>query len=261
MKAPGCELGFISDPGNCRPENQDSLIVRRGRIGERREFLLLAVADGMGGMAQGGRASCTATMLLDQWWSGQLPTFLVQTPFPWKDCAASLTAAMGRIDQAIRDQSPAGEKSGTTLSLLFLLDGSYLLKHVGDSRVYLFRKKQAFQLTKDQTWCQREVDEGRLTPAEALTHQMRHVLTDALGIREDFQSQEGFGQAQAGDCLLLCTDGFYNELPISGQTLADYGKLAPQGVLDALLARIKAGPAKDNITAILLRFPKGGWLL
>lgn len=259
MKTPRCDLGFVSDPGNRRPENQDSLIVRRGQI-DHREFLLLAVADGMGGMSQGDRASYTAALLLDQWWDAELPLLLTRQPFSWEALSASLSVVIDHINWTIRAESAEGSRSGTTLSLLFFLDGRYLLKHVGDSRIYLLRKKEVLQLTKDQTWCQQEIDQGRLTPEEALTHRMRHVLISALGVRDDYMCQDALDQAQDGDWFLLCSDGFYNELTVSPLWFPSRKSSSPQEILDGLLRKIKAGPADDNISAIALHVSEGGWL-
>lgn len=251
MKTLRCELGIVSDPGNRRPQNQDSVIVRRGQI-DQREFLLLAVADGMGGMSHGDQASYTAALLLGLWWDSELPILLTKTPFSWEDIAASLSRVIDQINWTIRTGDAYGEKSGTTLSLLFFLDGHYLLKQVGDSRIYLLRDGQAYQLTKDQTWCQQEMDEGRLTPEAALTHRMRHVLISALGIREDYICQEGEGELAEEDWLLLCSDGFYNEMSVTPQILPHRKKGTPQQTLDELLTQIKAGQADDNISAILV---------
>lgn len=257
MKTLHCELGFISDPGNRRSSNQDSLIVRRGQI-DQREFLLLAVADGMGGMSQGDQASYTAALLLDQWWDAQLPLLLVQGDFSWATLVSSLSDVIDHINWTIRAQTPEGVKSGTTLSLLFLLDGQYLLFHVGDSRIYQLNRKGVMQLTRDQTWCQQEIDGGRLTPEEALHHRMRHVLISALGIQEEYQCQQSQGQIRSGDWFLLCSDGFYNEMTVSPQWLPGHKAISPQEILDSLLVQIKAGPADDNISAILLCVSEGG---
>lgn len=257
MKTLRYDLGIISDPGNRRPDNQDSLIARRGQI-DNREFLLLAVADGMGGMARGDKASYTAALLLDQWWDAELPLLLTQQLFSWQELSVSLSAVIDHINYIIRAQSPKDTRSGTTLSLLFFFDGQYLLKHVGDSRIYLSRKGTVFSLTKDQTWCQQEIDQGRLTPEAALTHRLRHVLISALGIQEEYFCQEGLAAAQIGDWFLLCSDGFYNEFPVSSQLFSGKGNLSPQELLEDSLHQIKTGPARDNISAILLHITEGG---
>ena len=260
MKLLHCDVGFVSEPGNQRPDNQDSLIVRRGQL-DGRDFVLLAVADGMGGMSQGDRASCIAALLLGQWWEGELPTLLTQKPFSWENLSNALTEVISHINQAIRNGNTTEEKSGTTLSLLFYMDGRYLLRQVGDSRIYLLRQGQVFQVTKDQTWCQQEIDHGRLTPEEALTHKMRHVLISALGIREDYICQESWGEAMEGDWLLVCSDGFYNELDVATALPAACQKGEPQKIVEGLLARIKAGRAGDNVSAILAHVTsKRKWL-
>lgn len=260
MRSRRYDLGFISDPGNRRADNQDSLIIRRGEL-DGREFVLLAVADGMGGLTLGDRASYTAALLLDQWWDSELPPILSRGGVDWDALSASLSVVVEHINWTIRSQrGETGGKSGTTLSLLFLMDDHYLLKHVGDSRIYLFRKQGVLQLTRDQTWCQREIDRGTLTPAQAAAHRMRHVLVSALGVNETYQCQEDQGQTQSGDWFLLCSDGFYNEVAVSPRWPALWRDAAPQDILADLLQQIKAGPAGDNVSAVLLRVTGGGWL-
>ena len=126
------EVGYVTHPGNRRPVNQDSLLIRRGSVDDR-EFLLLAVADGMGGMDQGEEASGLATRRLDQWWTEQLPS-LVSPKLRWEAVEDSLRVVVESVNWTLYSAAQEGNRSGTTLTLLFLFRGEYRIFQVGDSR-------------------------------------------------------------------------------------------------------------------------------
>lgn len=240
-------FGCITDVGNRRTSNQDSLLLRTGSC-MGKEFLLAAVADGMGGMKRGDWASYTAISVLDQWWTERLPEFLGET-VAWQALGDSLAVVMEQINWTIyTDAKDKDDRSGTTLSLLFLCGSRYLLLHVGDSRIYRLGRGGAVQITRDQTWCQQEVDAGRMTAAEAAVHPMRHALISTLGVEPQFQLQREEGSVPSGGAFLLCSDGFYQEFDAAVWKKFD----DPQAMLDQACSQIKAGPAGDNLSAILV---------
>lgn len=247
------EVGFVTHPGNQRPVNQDSLLIRRGSV-DGREFLLLAVADGMGGMAQGEQASGLATQQLNQWWSQRLPE-LIAAKLDWSQLEASLRAEIDTINWTLYRCAQEGVRAGTTLTALFVYRGEYRLFQVGDSRAYLLRGTARRQLTQDQTWCQQEIQAGRLTQTAAEEHPMRHVLVSALGITSEYTLECQAGKLGNEDALLLCSDGFYQEMPEDWPD-ADVGKAPIQPLLDGACARILRGTAEDNLSAILVRMTR-----
>src|SRR5690606_896120 len=179
-----------SDRGLIRDRNQDSVYA-----GPR----LLAVADGMGGMAGGDVASNIVIGVLaplDEDVSGG-------------DLADRLRQAVTAANQKLRatvDANPQMEGMGTTLTAM-LFSGSKLgLVNVGDSRAYLLRDGELVQVTKDDTYVQMLVDEGRITPEEAGSHPQRSLLTRALDGR-DVEPEYSIREVRAGDRYLLCSDG------------------------------------------------------
>ena len=247
-------IGYITDPGNKRAGNEDSLIVKLGSLDESM-FALLAVADGMGGLEKGHLASGCAVSALEQWWNGTLPGFLQPDP-DWEGAVGSLSV----LPEAIHWQIKAlgGGPSGSTLSMAFLQNEHATIFHVGDSRVYLIRDGCCRQITQDQTWCQEAVDAGTLTAEAARVHPMRHVLTSTLGAGERFRLERQDIALQEHDMLLLCSDGFYGELDIEGACRSWRKKDPVQNILETAMAAIKAGEAGDNLTALLLRLGKKG---
>jgi len=144
---------------------------------------------------------------------------------------------------------------GTTLSVAATLGTRLIIGHVGDSRVYLFRHGQLYQLTRDHTLVQSMVDRGMLTPEEAATHPQRHLLTSFFGAEGD-TAEGDFQQVTLadGDQLLLCTDGLTDmvDAAVIGSVLGTAASAdeACQGLLEAALK--KGG--KDNVTVVLARY-------
>jgi PPM family protein phosphatase len=223
-----------SDRGLIRDGNQDSVYA-----GPR----LLAVADGMGGMAAGDVASnivIGAMAPLDE-------------DVPGDALVDALRNAVDTANQQLRDTvdaNPQLEGMGTTLTAT-LFSGSKLgMVHVGDSRAYLLREGEFSQITKDDTYVQMLVDEGRISPEEASSHPQRSLLTRALDGR-DIDPEYSVRQVLPGDRYLICSDGLSGV--VSGDTIAetlrDY--VDPQECVERLVQLALRGGGPDNITVIV----------
>ena len=182
-------IGYLSgkDPGKdtAMSESQGTLTVRygvRSDIGLHREdnedaayagARLLAVADGMGGHAAGELASAAVIDALRP----------LDIQVPAGELLNALDHAARRADSALRDMvraNPALHGMGTTLTAL-LWSGSQLgLLHIGDSRAYLVRDGEVFQITQDHTLVQSLLDEGKITAEEVASHPQRLLLLRAL---------------------------------------------------------------------------------
>ncbi|RIV39609.1 PP2C family protein-serine/threonine phosphatase [Micromonospora radicis] len=225
-----------SDRGLIRSGNQDALHAGTW---------LVAVADGMGGMAAGDLASAIAI--------GAMAPLDVATPEDALVAALQngILVATDRIRQAVA-QDPQREGMGTTLTaLLFARTGSCLaLAHVGDSRAYLFREGVLKQITRDDTFVQLLVDQGLITPDQAGSHPRRAVVTQALQ-GDEVKPTYATMLPRAGDRWLLCSDGLSNV--VRADTLAEV--LAETVDRDACAARLidlalRAG-APDNVTVVV----------
>lgn len=240
------DVAGITHVGKVRTVNQDRMLIRTGMAGGVRTALL-AVADGMGGLACGERASALVVENLQRWWEARATTVEPQR----------LSEALDAVlYEAHREIYYLGEElnsqTGSTLSLLYLWGESYLIKQIGDSRVYALEEGAVRQLTTDQTWCNRMIETGELTPEEARRHRLRHALVNALGVSSELEIATESGTARRGSGFLLCSDGFYSDAPLE-RLAADLRKAAAEEALQALLAEILAGKAADNATAVLCR--------
>lgn len=223
-----------SDRGLIRDLNQDSLYA-----GPR----LLAVADGMGGMAAGDVASnivIAAMAPLDE-------------DVPGDAMVDALRHAVGTANQHLRDTvdaNPQLEGMGTTLTAVLFSGSKFGMVHIGDSRAYLLRNGEFAQITKDDTYVQMLVDEGRVSPEEASSHPQRSLLTRALDGR-DIDPEYSVRQVLKGDRYLICSDGLSGVVSSDtiGQTMREIAD--PQACVERLVQLALRGGGPDNITVVI----------
>jgi serine/threonine protein phosphatase PrpC len=223
-----------SDRGLVRDGNQDSVYA-----GPR----LLAVADGMGGMAAGDVASnivIAAMAPLDE-------------DVPGDAIIDALRGSVETANQQLRDTveaNPQLEGMGTTLTALLFSGSRAGLVHIGDSRAYLLRDGEFHQITKDDTYVQMLVDEGRISSEEAGSHPQRSLLTRALDGR-DIDPEYSVRSVLPGDRYLLCSDGLSGVVSEEtiGETLREYAE--PQQCVERLVSLALRGGGPDNITVIV----------
>ncbi len=243
------KVSAFSDIGNVRKTNQDCFLCRQGRIcGAPAAFLV--VADGMGGLSKGELASSMAIEKLEQWWDNVSS----------QDFLLSLDEISRRLDNAIYDihrdifllEEEICERIGTTLSVLILYEYQVIIKQIGDSRIYVIKDGDISQLTEDQTYENLMIREGKLDPSQR-DDQKNQALVNALGVSDELEIITNVGVTSPNTMFLIASDGFYNG--VHG-LLEDYdwsgvGNL--DRTLDVLKKRILDGPAKDNLTAILVK--------
>ncbi|MEV6487958.1 protein phosphatase 2C domain-containing protein [Actinoplanes sp. NPDC051633] len=223
-----------SDRGLIRDGNQDSVYA-----GPR----LLAVADGMGGMAAGDVASnivIAAMAPLDE-------------DVPGDALVDALRHAVGTANQTLRDTvdaNPHLEGMGTTLTAVLFSGSKIGMVHIGDSRAYLLRQGEFAQITKDDTYVQMLVDEGRISPEEASSHPQRSLLTRALDGR-DIDPEYSVRQVLKGDRYLICSDGLSGV--VSAETIGDSMRDIPdpQACVERLVQLALRGGGPDNITVVI----------
>jgi protein phosphatase len=205
---------------------------------------LLAVADGMGGHAAGEVASAatiSAIAPLDAEHSG---TDLVNA------LAGAVASANMRLQELIISD-PSVEGMGTTLTALLWSDGHAALCHIGDSRAYLLRNGQFYQITHDHTLVQSLVDEGKITEDDVATHPHRSLLLRALDGRTVAEPDLSTHETMAGDRYLLCSDGLSGVVTEQTlhQTLSSVWD--PEKAALQLVELAIRGGGPDNITCIV----------
>ncbi|MCS3779317.1 PP2C family protein-serine/threonine phosphatase [Tsukamurella ocularis] len=231
-----------SDRGLVRSNNEDSVYA-----GAR----LLALADGMGGHAAGEVASQLMISALAP----------LDDDEPGGDLLDTLEEAMVAGNETIAEQvveDPELEGMGTTLTAILFAGSKLGLIHVGDSRGYLRRAGELIRITKDDTFVQTLVDEGRITAEQAHTHPQRSLIMKALTGHE-VEPTLTLREAKAGDVYLLCSDGLSDV--VSDETIGETLEMANESVgaaADRLIELALKSGGPDNVTVVVARVEDGG---
>jgi serine/threonine protein phosphatase PrpC len=225
-----------SDPGAVRTINED-------RIASDADRGIWAVADGMGGHANGD-------------WAAEILTQTITNAPPetgfdaiLQGCAKAIHAA----NQTVFAEATGKQvRMGSTVAALVIAERRFGVLWVGDSRIYLLRDRVLHQLTRDHTQVQDMVDRGLLSPESAIGHPMSHVLTRAIGVEHALALDATTDDIVSGDIFLLCSDGLYGALPDTeiAEILCQTGI---DGAADLLISRALDQEARDNVTAIVVR--------
>jgi serine/threonine protein phosphatase PrpC len=210
---------------------------------------LVAIADGMGGHAGGEVASKIAITALSN-----LIQILNSDEVDNESREDLFMNISSSIDDEIAAQSSANpglSGMGTTLTALHLGEKTVELFHVGDSRCYKWNQNKLTQLSVDHTVMQELIDQGRITPEEALSHPQRSLLTQALMGDSGIDPVLVVFPAEIGDQFLLCSDGLNGVLSDYEMTqiIKKYQE-KQEDLLDALVDATKEKGAPDNITVI-----------
>jgi protein phosphatase len=173
---------------------------------------------------------------------------------PGGDMLAELAAAVAAANTRLQEMiiaNPAVEGMGTTLTALFWSDGHAAVCHIGDSRGYLLREGELYQITHDHTLVQSLVDEGRISVDDVSTHPQRSLLLRALDGRSVAEPDLSVHDAQVGDRYLLCSDGLSGVVSdeMLRETLATMED--PEAAARQLIELALHGGGPDNITCIV----------
>jgi len=234
---------------------------------------LMAVADGMGGMNAGEVASALAIETVTKAFRrGNLSSRILENA---ASRAAYLEQVVVDADVAVKKHAhanPECEGMGSTLILAWLCGRELTVTWCGDSRAYLFREQEGLrQISKDHSYVQELVDEGKITPEEAFTHPYGNIVTRSLGDPSKAAQPDSVTlPVYQGDIILLCSDGLSGVLRdrrtkgpdgnwLPGENLEDIirsnrGSLT--GCRRALWAAAERADWYDNVTTVLCEIVK-----
>ena len=244
----------LTDVGLIREANEDCIGITRLKNG----ITVAVVCDGMGGAAGGKIASSigeetfisSMTSLVDE---------LEKAKFSTKAVKAALKTSIERANAAIlaksrEDLSLFG--MGCTLNAVVFCEqkSKIYYANVGDSRLYMIKKREIKQLTKDHSYVQILVDNKEITPEEAEHHPKKNLITKALGIKDEIEPDifDRRISLKSETYFLLCSDGLHGLVP---KQLLQSVAFSPISIEEKVISYIKlaneAG-GHDNISAILL---------
>lgn len=229
-----------TDQGKVRERNEDAILdcPQQG---------LWAVADGMGGHRAGDIASQMIVTSLGELTQAQ--TF-DQRLDAVRQCLHWLNRRMGQ-ELTVSDQHTDNLMGSTVVALL--LEGQRgACVWAGDSRCYLWRGRQLYQLSRDHSLQQQLMDEHAMSSEQALAQPGARALTRAIGASEHLNLSVVELEVLPDDVFLLCSDGLYQNLSHSemGNALS---LISPQVALARLFDGVLRGDARDNISAVVIR--------
>ena len=210
---------------------------------------LFVVADGMGGHAAGEVASEMAARLVAE---AYRPVRGMSDDELMAQMVAAIRSANAAIfERTLQEHDKRG--MGTTATVLALLPRRYLIGQVGDSRAYVLRGNTLSQITKDHSYVQEQVDAGRLSPEEARVHPYANVITRCVGSSGDVVPDLYIGTLEAGDLLLLASDGLTGMMEDEDlqSILEEGGSLEDQ--VDRLISEANRRGGLDTLTVILVQ--------
>lgn len=259
-------MGFLSaahsDVGIKKSTNQDSVLIKEA-LTDYGGVMLAVVCDGMGGLAKGEVASAALIRAFSDWFEKIFPEILYEerqtNGIDRMELENSLNQLVIEVNKKI---SKYGESfhvaMGTTAALLLLAEDRYYILNVGDSRVYKIDQEKITRLTKDQTFVQKEIDQGNMTEEEARNHPKRNVLLQCVGASEVIIPEFSYGTYEKDEVFMICSDGFRHLISdeefyklMNPEQLKTEKNMQDAAVYCTELN--KSRQEKDNISVILIR--------
>ena len=244
------QFGQASDFGKVRTNNEDAMgtFIPSSRQQASSHGYLFAVADGVGGLDLGEVASATAISVVTEGFSkAQSGTLL----------AGLMPRLVQHANAAVHDCTLApeyrGKRMATTLVACALRHDQAVVSHVGDSRCYLVRNGHAKQITQDHTWVNEQRKMGIISASEIAESSSRHVLIRSLGPEMFVAPDTTTITVQAGDVLVLSSDGVHDEMSDNAIAQIVSQKKDIEEIARELVARAVEVDGGDNTTAQVIR--------
>ncbi|KYF75252.1 phosphoprotein phosphatase [Sorangium cellulosum] len=246
------EAAGDSHVGRQREHNEDSFAVDL-------DLGLFIVADGIGGAAGGEIASRMAVDIVQSFCKDS-ETEITQ-PTGYDELTAPLelrlVSSIWRANERIFEvgqRDPRFYGMGTTFAGVYADATSACIAHVGDSRVYRYRQRRLERLTEDHSLWNEHLHSGEQLPDDVDPLLARNVVTRALGMGKTVDVATRLEQPEAGDLLLICSDGLSGPVPEPqiAEALAQGDDLVATARSLIDLANLHGGP--DNVTCVLVRW-------
>lgn len=255
------ESAALTDPGSERDLNQDVVFHQTSYTGQGEAVGLFLVCDGVGGHRGGEIASRiavdTITGDLADLFSSQKGHTRSVTPVLARRVVSAIRHANDEIQQYAQKHADRTPNLGTTVTLVVILGQTAYGGHVGDCRVYLWRKGRVNQITQDHSLAAQLAREGIIDELEIAEHPRSNVILRAVGHEADVKVDVFEHPLEPGDKLLLCSDGLWKSLSNPADLACWLGQ--PMAVADLcrqLVAEAKTRDGSDNISAIVASLNK-----
>lgn len=243
------EVATATHSGMVRSHNEDSIAADA-------DAGIAVLADGMGGYNAGEVASGIAVELIRTELKAALGS---RKPEELNGQGAEqlIVEKTGRANNAIyqaAQSQPQFSGMGTTLVVAVWSDNRMSVGHVGDSRLYCLRGEVLEQITRDHSLLQEQIDSGMITREQARHSQNKNLVTRAVGIDPEVDTEVHTYPVQPGDIFLLCSDGLSDmvtdeDIQLTLSSLQANLPLAAQ----QLVQQANDNGGRDNISVILVR--------
>ncbi len=248
------EVAGETDVGRKRAHNEDNFAIFA-------QYGLYIVADGMGGHASGEVASKLAVDTMAEFFASTADD--PERTWPYKMDRTKgyeenrLITGIKLSNLRIYENSSRNAKQrgmGTTLASLFAVEDGVYVAHVGDSRCYRIRDGKLEQLTEDHSLLNDYKKMKQLTEEEIANFPHKNVIVRALGMKDTVKVDTRFERPQAGDTMLLCSDGLSG--PVTDEQILEIVEAAPDlpTATHRLIEAANDGGGPDNITCVLARW-------
>lgn len=251
-----------TDKGIKKNTNQDSVLIKEA-VTDYGKVFFAAVCDGMGGLAKGEVASATLIRAFSDWFENRFPVFLYEkrneNGIDRMEMENELNRLVLDVNARIMEYGQQFHAAlGTTAAMILFAEGKYYILNIGDSRVYRLKDQTISRLTKDQTFVQKEIDQGRMTIEEARVHPQRNVLLQCVGASEIIIPEFEHGTYEPEEVYMICSDGFRHVITeeefvkvIAPDKIKEEKDLQNAAVYFTELN--KSRQEKDNISVILMK--------
>lgn len=238
------DYGYKTDRGRVRDINEDKYLFVND------DYVLIAVADGMGGHNAGEIAS---TVAIDEIMKYNLKgSFLDNTQKKLEEC---ISVANSKIYE-YSSSTPGCHGMGTTITLGVITEDKLYVANVGDSRAYIINDKIE-KVTVDHSYVEELKIMGRITEEEAKIHPNKNQITRAVGTESKVKIDIFSRKIEKGDIVLLCTDGLTNIVSDEEIKNIMYDSSNLQCAVDELVAMANNRGGNDNITVVAYKIDGG----
>lgn len=233
-------IGYKTDKGKVRDNNEDYLFVDESEG-------LFIVADGMGG-PQGGEVA--SRMAVDF-----ISSFLSENRLKTDDIISVIENSVMRANEAIimkAEEDINLKGMGTTIVFALYHNNKIYIANVGDSRIYLIRNNEIKQITRDHSLVAELIESGEISREDARNHHLRHILSNAIGVKNDVLTEITELPVEDANGLILCSDGLTDMITDKEIEETIINGDDPQTISENLVQLANEKGGRDNITVVLV---------
>lgn len=229
-----------TDIGKERKINEDFFYISD----EKDEVQLAILADGMGGYNAGEVASKTATQAVREY---------IKEHHLKKDIEETIRQSIEYANKVVYEKAKTKkelEGMGTTLDVCLIYNNKIYIGHIGDSRVYRIRDNEMQRITRDDSYVQTLIEDGKITKEEAFNHPKKNMITKALGCMGDVVPNIYEEAFKENDIILMTSDGLTNM--VKEEKILEIIKQDPEKAVDKLIKQANDNGGYDNITVVII---------